>query len=479
MEKLVKNYLYNVLYQMLVFIAPLVTAPYLTRILGAERLGISNYVLTIATVFGTIGLLGTQNYAIREIAYVKDSPEKLEKTFYEIFVLRFVLGIITLLVYVFYVTLAAYPYLMMVMTLYVAAWFIDPCWFFIGMEDMGKAVARNFFAKAANVIGIFIFVKSQDDYVNYVWLLSTMTLLASLLAIPQLWKYFHIHFVKVSISRLFYHAKGALELFWPQMAILVYLSADKILLGYFISPASVAFYDQAEKIIKIPLSFITVLSTVMMPRLANQFASHNIDSIQQYLAKTIRFSSFLAFPMMFGLMGIASTLIPWFLGKEFLPVISVIYFLAPLILLASMVGISGDQYLVATGQTRILTWSYVVAALVNVAVNLVLIPRYAAVGSAIATVCAYGMILLIQYRTLLHRIPLQKSILKSFVYFFKGIPVLLITFAMGDWLPDSYITTLLQVLGGSILYGGILAITKDQTFMFAVQIINQKIWRHD
>ena len=310
MGKLVKNYIYNVMYQMLVFIAPLVTAPYLTRVLGAERLGISNYVLTVATVFGTVGLIGTQNYAIREVAYVKNNPRKLEETFYEIFTLRFVLGILTLLVYALYIHLAAYPYLMLIMTLYVSAWFIDPCWFFIGMEDMGKAVARNFFAKAGNVIGIFIFVKTQDDYVNYIWLLSSMTLLASLLAIPQLWKYFHIHLVKVSLTRLIYHTKGALGLFWPQMAILVYISADKILLEYLISPASVAYYDQAEKLIKIPLSFITVLSTVMMPRLASQFASHNMETIRQYLAEIICFSAFLSFPMMFGIMGIASTLVP-------------------------------------------------------------------------------------------------------------------------------------------------------------------------
>lgn len=155
MGKLIKNYIYNVLYQILVFVAPLIMAPYLTRVLGAERLGISNYVLTIATVFGTVGLLGTQNYAIREIAYVKDSSVKLEKTFYEILVLRLILGILTLIAYAIYIRLASYPYLMLIMTIYVAAWFIDPCWFFIGMEDMGKAVARNFLLRQ-RILSVFL-----------------------------------------------------------------------------------------------------------------------------------------------------------------------------------------------------------------------------------------------------------------------------------------------------------------------------------
>lgn len=456
---------------MLVFIAPLITAPYLTRVLGAERLGLSNYVLTIATVFGTIGLLGSQNYAIREIAYVKDSPLKLEKTFYEIYVFRLLLGIITLCIYAWYITISTYSYLMIIMSMYVVAWFIDPCWFFIGVEDMGKAVARNFFAKAANIIGIFIFVKSQDDYINYMWLLSSMTLIASLLAIPQLWKYFDIHFVRISFSRVVYHMKRSLGLFWPQMAILVYLSADKILLEYFISPASVAYYDQAEKIIKIPLSFITVLSTVMMPRLASQFASQNMNSIRQYLEQTLLFSSFLAFPMMFGIMGIASTLIPWFLGAEFIPVISVIWALAPLVILASMVGISGDQYLVATGQTRILSWSYVVAAVVNVAVNLILIPQYAAIGAAIATICAYGVILFIQYRVMLRKIPLLKTVIKSFVYLLKSLPVFILVFVLGNIFSATFKAILLQIIAGGILYIGILLMTKDKMFFNLLDVI--------
>lgn len=469
MGKLVKNYIYNVLYQILVFVAPLVMAPYLTRALGAERLGISNYVLTIATAFGTVGLLGTQNYAIREIAYAKDSPVKLEKTFYEILELRLVLGLLTLLVYAFYIRLASYPYLMLIMTIYVVAWFIDPCWFFIGMEDMGKAVARNFFAKAANIIGIFVLVKSQEDYVKYIWLLSSMTFIASFLTIPQLWKYFNIHFVKVSFSRLIFHAKRSLELFWPQMAILVYLSADKILLEYFISPASVAYYDQAEKIIKIPLSFITVLSTVMMPRLANQFASHNVDNIKEYLSKTIQFSSMLAFPMMLGIMGIASNLIPWFLGKEFSPVIPVIWALAPLVIFASMVGISGDQYLVATGQTQVLTLSYVIAALINILVNIVLIPQYAEVGAAVATICAYGVILIIQYKVLLQRISLLNSLLSSCKYLWKSLPMLLLVLYLAKVMPATHTTTLIQILAGGLLYGIVLIISKDKMALLLIE----------
>jgi O-antigen/teichoic acid export membrane protein len=461
MGKIARNYIYNILYQLLVLVAPILTAPYLARVLGAELLGVANYVVTVAGVFTTIGLLGVQNYAIREIAYVRDEPEKLKQTFYEIVWLRLFLGIVTLAIYIPYIWLSSYPDLMLIELMYVIAVFIDPCWFYIGMEDMGKAVARNFFAKAANIIGIFLLVKTQQDYVKYVFLLSFMTLLASLLATPPLRKYIKSGPPKVSLKSLKRHLKGSLQLFWPQVATLVYLSVDKIMLEHFVSSSAVAYYDQAEKIVKIPLTFITVLSTVMMPRLASQFSNGNNDQVKSYLSKTIQFSSMLAYPMMFGVAGVAATLIPWYLGDEFIPVIMAIWVLSPLIMLNSMVGISGDQYLVATKQTHILTMSYVAAAIVNVIIDAVLIPKVGVVGAAVGTIAAYGVSLLVQYRTLLNQLNLKKDIMNATGYLLKAVPMMIVVIAISRVMAATWITTAVQVVVGVAVYGGTLFLLKD------------------
>lgn len=461
MGKLARNYVYNIIYQILVLVAPIVTAPYLARVLGAELLGTANYVVTVAGVFTTIGLLGMQNYAIREIAYVKKSKLTLERSFYELYAARLILMVVTVLVYLVYIDVSKYPTLMWIQIMYVIAAFIDPCWFYIGMEDMGKAVARNFFAKAANVIGIFILVKTQTDYVKYVFLLSFMTLFASLLAIPHLWSYFQIRLTKVSVRNILQHLKGSLELFWPQVATMIYLSIDKIMLEHFVSSSAVAFYDQAEKIVKIPLTFITVLSTVMMPRLASQFVDNNLVQVKNYLAKTITFSSMLAFPMMFGIAGIASMLIPWYLGNEFTPVIQGIRFLSPIIVLCSLVGISGDQYLVATKQTNILTASYFCAAIANVIVDTLLIPQYSITGAAIGTIIAYGVSLIIQYRVLLRSIDIKKTLLMSLIYLIKSLPMLVIIIWLSERMPPRWTTTIIQILAGGITYLVVLLLSRD------------------
>lgn len=469
MGKLAKNYFYNICYQILVLVAPIVTAPYLARVLGAELLGVSNYVVTVASVFTTVGLLGIQNYAIREIAYVKQDSKKLEETFYELYFVRLLLGAITTAVYIPYIFVSNYPSLMWIEYMYVVAFFIDPCWFYIGMEDMGKAVARNFFAKAVNVIGIFVLVKSKQDYTKYIFLLSFMTLFSSILAIPHLRKYFSISPRRIALRNIKIHLKGSVQLFWPQVATMIYLSVDKIMLEHFVSSSSVAYYDQAEKIVKIPLAFITVLSTVMMPRLASQFADRNAEQMKKYLSKTIEFSCFLAFPMMFGIAGVASSLIPWYLGGEFLPVVQAIQVLSPIVLLCSLVGISGDQYLVATKQTRIMTISYFCAAFVNVIINLLLIPRYSVVGAAIGTIAAYLVSMMIQYRTMLKKINVKSEIARAGLYFLKAMPMLICVYGIGKFYPANWKTTFAQIAAGIIVYFVTLVVIKDQTLSYLME----------
>lgn len=380
-----------------------------------------------------------------------------------------ILGVITIAIYIAYILISKYPDLMWIELMYVIAFFIDPCWFYIGMEDMGKAVARNFFAKVANVIGIFVLVRNQQDYVKYIFLLSFMTLVASLLAIPHLWSYFRIRLCIIPLRAIKRHLLGSIQLFWPQVATMIYLSVDKIFLENFISSSAVAYYDQAEKIVKIPLTFITVLSTVMMPRLANQFASGNTKRVQDYLITTIRFSSLLAFPMMFGVAGIASKLIPWYLGEEFSPVIQAIWVLSPIIVLISLVGISGDQYLVATKQTNVMTISYCCAAFANVVVDFFLIPRYSIVGAAIGTIVAYAISLLIQYRTLLKKVDLRYDLLESCKYLAKAFPMFVVVYVLSRIFPAKWTTTVAQVLAGVVIYFLTLLLLKDKMLKLLIE----------
>ena len=163
-----QNYIYNTIYQIVALVFILVTTPYVARVLGAEKVGIYSYTYSIVTYFILIGSLGIALYGQREIAYYQDNLEKRTKTFFEIFLLRLFLGIISLIIYYFTLcTSGEYKIYYIILILELVASFLDIIWFFQGIEDFKKVVIRNIVVKFIAGISIIIFVKSPDDLWKY------------------------------------------------------------------------------------------------------------------------------------------------------------------------------------------------------------------------------------------------------------------------------------------------------------------------
>ena len=298
MSKLIKNYIYNLLYQIFVIIVPIITMPYLARVLHAENLGIYSYITSCASIINTVGLLGFYNYGNRQIAYTRDNVNELNNTFNELMSIRIILCIISTLIYVMWAFTTEYLYYFLIYYPWLLTGFIDISWFFAGIENMGPMVLKNFLIKILNIISIFIFVKNENDLGNYFALVALITLLANLSMYLQL-KTQKFKF-KFSLKNCTQHIIAAILLFLPQLASIFYLQVDKVMLKYLSSSTTfVAFYDQAEKIVNIPFSIVTALSIVMMPRIANEFKKGNLDSIKEYISKSARFAMMISIPIFF------------------------------------------------------------------------------------------------------------------------------------------------------------------------------------
>jgi O-antigen/teichoic acid export membrane protein len=452
MGKIAKNYIYNFAFQLLVMITPIITAPYLSRVLGAERLGIYGYVNSSGNIIYTISLLGIYAYGNRQIAYVRDNKEDFNRNFWEIMLTRLILGTAGTAIYFIYaaVNRDTFWYFLLYFP-YVFAQFIDCSWVYVGTENMKPAVMKNFFARIVNVIGIFVFVKDKDDIGVYIFLLAITIFVANLSIYPQLRQY--IGKPSADKSNILKHLRGSVVLFLPQVASLFYLQVDKVMLKWLSgSTAQVSFYDQAEKLINIPLTLITVLSTVMMPRIANEFKKNNRDTIQSLLIKSGRFTLFMAFPLMAGLFCVARQFVPWYLGGEFLPTAYGMMILAPIVLFNSLAGISGSQYFTATDQIGILMRAYVPAAVLNVIVNAILIPPFGYAGAAIATLISALVSVVIQYYYLNKQVKLTGLTKYGFIYAAGALimmaAIVLPTFKMSV----SPLTTLIQVAAGGSVY---------------------------
>ena len=161
-----KNYLYQLSYQILALIIPLITTPYISRVLGAEGIGIYSFTYSIATYFVLFGSLGIAMYGQREIAYIQDKKEERDKTFWEIAILRIVLMMISATIFYFaYCTGAEYQLYFLIVLLELVSNALDISWFFQGMEEFKKTVTRNFIIKITFTVCIFLFVKSPEDLV--------------------------------------------------------------------------------------------------------------------------------------------------------------------------------------------------------------------------------------------------------------------------------------------------------------------------
>ena len=224
--------------------------------MGAEKIGIYSYAYSIASYFGLFILLGLSNYGNRTIAAVRDDKKKLSRTFWSIYLMQMLMAIIVINIYIGYVVLVANNKLMAwIQLIYIISVALDINWFFFGMEQFKLTVSRNTIIKILNVILIFIFVKDKNDMYIY----GVIMCLGSLISQIFLWIFLKefIICVKVKINDILGHIIPNLTLFVPVIAISLYTTMSKILLGSLSSMEAVGFYENSNKLTSIPSMAVT------------------------------------------------------------------------------------------------------------------------------------------------------------------------------------------------------------------------------
>lgn len=393
-----ENYIYNILYQVLVTALPILTTPYIARVLGLNANGIHSYTEGIVTYFMLLGALGTAIYGTRAVAYDRNNPEKMTQTAWEIILLRFILMGITLSVFVVSFCINnEYAYIYRIQIINIVATAFDISWFFQGVEDFKSITLRNMLVKAIYVIFLFVFIKKPSDLVYYVLLIVASTLFGNLL----MWFYFKRYLVKGAFKkpiRIFTHLKGSTKLFIPQITNYVYALLDRSMLKWMTGNTdNVGIYDQAQRLIRAITGVLQSVGYVMLARISNLTSQNNVDEIKQYIRKSLNFTLFLALPIMFGILGTADDFIPLFLGDEYLAVIPVLKILSVLVLTMSLNSVLGVQLLISVGKENQYAVATTAGAIVNVAVNLITIPHYGVLGACISSITAEVIVFSISF----------------------------------------------------------------------------------
>lgn len=448
-----KNFIYNIIYQILILIIPFITLPYISRVLGKNGIGIYSYTYSIVYYFMCGAILGLNKYGNRTIAKVRDDKEKLSKSFKEIYIMQLMTSTLMIAIYICYLLIFDNEYLDVawIQLLYIFSSMFDINWFFFGMEKFKLTVTRNTIIKIVSLILIFVFVKNANDVLVYTLILSGSTLLSQLTLFPFLKKIIDIK-AKIRIKDVLQHFKPNLIMFLPVIAVAIYGMMDKTMLGYISGVEEVGIYENASKVYNIPISIITALGTVMLPRISNLASKNKNEEINVSIEKSMQFITFLAFPMMMGLMVISNDFVIKFFGIEFSKSGAVLAMLCIIIPIYAWGDVVRNQYIIPKEKDKIYIVSAYLGAIVNLILNLIFIPKFSAIGACIGTISAELVVAFYQSYKIRKELPFGSYVNKIIPYFIKALIMAIVIFFVGKIISTGLLRIIVQVLIGTLLY---------------------------
>lgn len=387
------NFILQILYQLIILLIPLITAPYLTRVLGSENLGIYTFTYSIAYYFVLFASLGIVKYGQRIIASRRNDIISLRKTFWSLYLIHLFFSVISLVAYfvvIHFVNDNNKIYLLQ--GFFVSSALFDITWLFYGLENFKSVVLKNLVVKLMSTICIFIFIKGTNDLKLYTFIMSLSILIGYMVMLPQAISV--VKPIKITWGDCKEHIKPLLVLSIAVVAVTLYTIFDKTLIGIFINNDSVAFYEYSDKIIRIPLTIISVIGTVLYPRACACYSNKDYDGMKKYFKFSLIFTFFIGFGSVFGLICVSDLFVLHYYGPDFFECSKIIKFMTPLIIIISFGDIVRTQFLIPMEKDFQYTIILVVNAILNICLSLILIPIIGVYGAVVGTVCAesFGLI---------------------------------------------------------------------------------------
>lgn len=447
-SSLSKNYIYNLIYQILVVIIPIILIPYLSRVLEPSGTGLYAFNYTIVTYLSYFALLGVQLYGTKAIATKKENEKDLRKTFFEILTLKAITSFISISLLILIVLMIEVlksmggstfslspllsPEILMIQGLFLLANLLDITFLYTGLENFKGIVIRNSVIKITTLILIFIFVKEKSD----LWIYALIINGGEVISQSILWMdrkriplFKDLNEVKIDFKP-FRHLKDMVILFIPQVIILLYTSLNVTMIGLLSTDIQVGFFDMSSRIINTVLVIATALGTVMLPRISKYHHEGKHEEIKSILDKSLHTTTYLAYPLMVGLFILSTIFVPWFFGPLYVDATNVLKFYAIKIGLVTLSNVIGIQYMISTNKYKPFIISVSIGAIITLGLNIFLIPIYGALGAVIASLIAEGFVTLYQIISTRKEIPFMKYILNTYKTFISAIMMGLILYVV-------------------------------------------------
>ncbi len=467
------NFIYNLICQLIVLVIPLVTIPYLSRVLLEEGIGAYSYAEAMVTYFTMFALLGSSVYAQREVSSKRGSVEETSRVFFEMLVFRTVTMFVAIAIYVVYVYASgADTTLSFIVSLQIINCAVDISWFYQGNEEFKITAIVSTIFRVFSAVCIFTLVKQKDQ----VWVYALITSLTILLTSLTYWFFLRKRIVKVDGVKPFRHLKGVFALFLPTIATQIYMVLDKSMIGWFtVTDAENGYYEYAEKIIRICMTLIMSLSTILLSRNASAFAEKDMEAVKNNVYKGVSYTFMVTFPICLGLIAVADVFVPVYFGEDFMKSAQLLKLFAPLIIFMGFQNVIGMSLLLPIKKQNVYIISVVVSAVVNIVLNLILIPKFYSEGAVVATVIAEFLCLCVQLSYVFKNkyLSVKEFLGRSVKYLISAVVMFAAVWGIGLVLTEvGLISLLLKVAVGGVVYFLMLLLLRDKFF---VGILKQAI----
>lgn len=470
-----KNFLATALYEIVSMLVPVFTVFYVTRVLGADRIGAYSYSTSICSYFVMIATLGFSTYGKREVAFYQDNPVAYSKVFKEIVTLKLIITPLVLIIYFIYIlTLGRDKILLFILSFNIINCLVDISWFYSGLEEFQKIANRSLLIKILYVFSIYLFIKSKSDFYLYCFIEVFQLLSISI----SLWIGLPKYITKTPKLDYWRHLKPAISLFIPSLAIQIYTVLDKSMIGFFSlnSYDENGYYELAQNFVKACLVLATTMGSVAFPRISYAISQNDLDSMKGYLYGSFRFAWATAIPLIVVINAIASRLVPLYYGAGYDKVVLLVHAFSPIVLAISLSNVVGIQYFIPRNFVKMYTASLLTGSIINFLLNLILIPRFFSVGATIASVIAEWSVTICQliFVAKIGELRLGKIFIISIRYFICGVFLSVILYMLNSVVPFSLLGILIMIIVFLVSYLLLLVIMRDKFILNALQGLVKK-----
>lgn len=390
-DNLSVNFIFNIIYQAVNVLSPLIVTPKLARVFGVDYLGVKSYTFSIVYYFAIFGVLGLDSYGQRRIAVEKDDFDKRSRVFWSIYISRFSLVLLSIIIYIVYISLFSNSQFEKIIFLcwgiYLVREMINPVWFLQGLDKYRFLSIWGIVSQVMYVVCTYLFINEKEQLPQYVIIFTVIPLVVSLCYFPTVFKYVRI--VKISIHEMFDAIKESIVYFIPTIATAIYSMVDKTMLGWFDKEKiSTGLYEATEKLVKVALAVTTSSFTIMRTKMSYLFGKKDNKMYREYSKSFIHFTMFLCWPIMFGIMGISKDFVPVFFGNGYDEVVFLSYIFSLVVPCLTISGLMQAIYIFPYGLQKMMDKYYVIIVAVNIVMNIILIGLFGTMGAIISSIFA-------------------------------------------------------------------------------------------